>query len=80
MDRMRLSEMIELNDYCDNVRLELTGWKDKLNTVVSKIDTISSGEKSTVAPYVNELHAILDELAERIEHLRTESRLYWQPQ
>ncbi len=63
---------MEVKDYCSNLTIELAGWKAKVYDVVRKLDKMSTGDKEKVAPEVNELHIILDELGDRIEKLKNE--------
>ena len=76
-ETMEFNEMIELRDYCDDVRLELSTWKNRLDSVVRGFDIIQSNEK--FMPYITELHIISDELANRIEHLKTRCEVDWHP-
>jgi len=61
---------METKDYCDNITAELSGWKSKIDNVVSKFDHASSDDKKGVISDVNELHKITDELGHRIEGLK----------
>jgi len=63
---------VETIDYCDNIRAELSGWKSKIDSVVSKFDHASSNDKKGVMDEVNELHKITDELDRRLEGLKRE--------
>ena len=63
---------METKDYCDGITTELSGWKSKMDSIVSKFDHASSGEKKGVMNEVNELHTITDELDHRIQGLRRE--------
>ena len=71
---------MEIKDYCTNVTAELTGWKDKVEGVVRKLDHASTGDKERVVAEVNELHIIADELNDRIEGLTRACMTSWQPQ
>ena len=63
---------METIDYCDNIRAELSGWKSKIDSVVSKFDHASTNDKKGVMDEVNELHKITDELDRRLEGLKRE--------
>jgi hypothetical protein len=63
---------METKDYCDNITAELSGWKSKIDNVVSKFDHASSNDKKLVINEVNELHKITDELDYRIKGLKSE--------
>lgn len=71
---------MELNDYCNNVSLELTGWKEKMDGIVRKFDHVSTGDKERVVNEVNELHIIADELNERIQGLTRACMTSWKPE
>ncbi len=63
---------METKEYCDNIMAELSGWKSKIDNVVSKLDHSSSNDKKGVINEVNELHNISDEFDYRIEGLKRE--------
>jgi hypothetical protein len=63
---------MELRDCCAEAQCELTGWKNKVDDVVRKLDRVSSGDKTRVVPYVNELHMISEELDDRIRWFQME--------
>lgn len=70
---------MEVYDYCENVNMELTVWKERLYDVISKIEHLSTGNKQRMYEEVNGLYIILAELEDRIEQLRTECPTEWQP-
>lgn len=70
---------MDVNSYCDNMAVELTGWKAKVYDTVRKLDKMSSGDKEKVVPEVNELHMIIEELDDRIERLKKECPVEWEP-
>ncbi len=71
---------MDVKDYCSNLTIELLGWKAKVYDVVRKLDKMSTGDKEKVAPEVNELHIILEELSDRIEKLKKECPTSWAPE
>ncbi|WP_157469874.1 hypothetical protein [Desulfobulbus elongatus] len=71
---------MEIKEYCENVDTELTTWKAKLHDVISKLEPLSTGRKEGVYEEINGLHIIVTELEDRIEKLRTECPLVWQPE
>jgi len=70
---------MDVNTYCDNLAIELTGWKAKVYDIVRKMDKMSSGDKEKVVPEVNELHMIIEELDDRVERLKKECPTEWEP-
>lgn len=71
---------MELQSYCDNVVIELTGWKAKMYDLVRKLDKMPTGVKEKVVPEVNQLHIIIEELGARINQLTRECPTEWNPQ
>ena len=71
--------VMDLNSYCDSLSVELTGWKEKVDNIVSKLDKMASGDKEKVVPHVNELHGLIEELNDRIERLKKECPTEWSP-
>jgi hypothetical protein len=63
---------MELNNYCDNMAAELSGWRARVHDVVGKLDSAPTGDKVNVISRVNDLHMIMEELDDRISHFKTE--------
>ena len=70
---------MELQDYCRNVQIELTGWQAKVKEVVRRLDQVDNGNKSGVFSQVNDLHIILEELDQRVSQLEKECPTEWHP-
>ena len=70
---------MDVQSYCDGLSVELTGWKGKVNEIVQRLDGMPSGDKTKVVPQVNELHALIEELDDRIERLKRECPTEWEP-
>ncbi len=70
---------MELEDYCRNVQIELTGWKAKVYDVTRKLDKLSSGDKEKIMDELRDLHIIVEELSDRIFRLEKECPLVWEP-
>ena len=70
---------MDVTSYCENVSKELTGWKAKVDGIVKKLDKMPSGDKEKVVPQVNELHALMDEIDDRIARLKRECPAEWSP-
>ena len=70
---------MELNNYCDNVAIELGNWRDRFDEIVKKIDMAESGSKSKIISYLNDLHIVRKELGDRIKRLKTECPTSWEP-
>ena len=70
---------MEVTDYCKNMEMEMTNWKAKLNDVTRKVDNLGSAEKEKILANVEDLHMLLQEMADRVENLRTECPSDWSP-
>ena len=72
--------IMENKDYCRNVDIELSQWQEKINDVLSNIDNLPTGKKQRMLEDVNGLHIVMTELRDRIEKLRTECPISWEPE
>jgi hypothetical protein len=70
---------MELQDYCRNVQIELTGWKAKVYDVMRNFDRVDTGDKGKVVSQVNDLHILVEELDDRISQLDRECPTEWSP-
>ena len=70
---------MDVKSYCDNLTIELTGWKAKIYDIVRKLDKMPSGDKEKVVPQVNELHALIEEIDDRISRLKNQCPADWSP-
>ena len=70
---------MDTKDYCDNVIVELAGWKSKVEDVVRKLDHVSTGDKERVVSEVNALHMIIDEFDDRLAGLCNACMTNWEP-
>jgi predicted nuclease with TOPRIM domain len=70
---------MDVNAYCDGLTVELNGWKAKVGDIVQRLDKMPSGDKEKVVPQVNELHALIEELDDRVERLKRECPTEWEP-
>ncbi len=70
---------MDLQSYCDNIAIELTGWKLKLTDIVRRLDDLPSGDKEKVISEVNDMHILSEEFNDRIERLTRECSLQWEP-
>ena len=71
---------MDAKSYCDSMEIELTGWKAKIYDAIRKTDKLSAGDKDKVEPMIQDLHAIMDELDERLELLEKECPADWTSQ
>ena len=75
-----MDKTMDVMDYCDNLVVELAGWKAKMYDLARKLDKAPTGAKEKVINEVNELHIIMEELSDRIERLRKECPVSWKPE
>lgn len=68
---------MDLKSYCDSVGIELTGWKARLYDVIRKSESLSDSDRQKIAPMLEELHAIVDDLNDRMEYLGRECPADW---
>lgn len=70
---------MNVQDYCNNVELELSCWKLKLEEVDKKIQAVPSINKYKMLGNIESLHIVLTELEDRINELRTSCPTEWNP-
>ena len=71
---------MEVNEYCDNVAIELTGWKAKIYDIIRKLDKVPSADKGKVLGQINDLHMLVGEIEDRIERLKNQCPTDWSPE
>jgi hypothetical protein len=71
---------MDVQDYCKNVDIELSTWRDKLNGVMRQVDDLPTGDKQRMLEKVSGLQIIVTELDERIDQLRTSCPTEWAPE
>ena len=71
---------MDLTSYCENVNKELTEWKAKVEDIVKKLEKMPSGDdREKHVPQVNELHALIDDIDDKIAGLKRECPAEWSP-
>ena len=68
---------MDAKSYCAEVAIELNGWKAKLYDVIRKTSALKESPKKKVAPMVNELNALMDDLDRKIDTLSRECPAEW---
>jgi hypothetical protein len=68
---------MDVKSYCDNVGIELIGWKAKLYDVLRRSEKLTTGDQEKVEPLVAELKDIMDDLDEHIALLARECPAEW---
>lgn len=70
---------MDVKSYCDSLTIELTAWKAKIYDVIRRLEKVPSGHKEKVFPQINDIYVIVEELDDRIERLKKECPIQWEP-
>ena len=70
---------MDVESYCDNVAIELAGWKAKIYDIMRKLDKLPSGDKGKLLGNINDLHVLVEEIEDRIDRLRNQCPSDWSP-
>ena len=71
---------MDVQNYCNNVDIELNTWRAKLDNIMRQMDDLPTGDKQRMFEKVNGLQIIVTELDERIDQLRTNCPTEWAPE
>jgi hypothetical protein len=55
---------------CKTMEMELTGWKAIVYDIARKMEAVPGGEKRQMLPHLEDLHMLIAEMDERIDHIR----------
>jgi replicative DNA helicase len=70
---------MDVMDYCNGVRTELTAWKAKLYDVTRKLEKLGTDARDKILPNVQDLNILIDDMQQRIKALETECPTEWSP-
>lgn len=70
---------MDVKDYCSAMGTELTAWKAKMYDITRRLDKLGTKERGKILPNVEDMHILLEDMAARIEQLRTECPSKWSP-
>ena len=70
---------MDVKDFCSAMEAEMTSWKSKMYDAIRKIDKLGTAEKEKILMNVQDLNILLDEMAQRVDQLRTECPSDWSP-
>ena len=70
---------MDVVSYCDNLENQLTGWKAKIYDVIRAVDQLPANEAQAVFPSVRDLHAVVEEIDNEMEQLRSACPADWSP-
>ncbi len=55
---------------CKTMEMELTGWKAIVYDITRKMEDLPGGEKARILPNIEDLHMLIAEMDDRIDHIR----------
>ncbi len=58
------------NDFCSDLRSELSAWRDTVDEVLKRFENIRGPKKAKILGNIEDLHMVVEELNERIEQLK----------
>ncbi len=68
---------MDVKDYCESVGKDLAAWKAKMSAVTQKTNALTGMDREKAAPLVKELHAIMDDIDQKIAVLARECPSEW---
>jgi SMC interacting uncharacterized protein involved in chromosome segregation len=68
---------VDVKSFCDQAENDLIAWKAKIYDIIRKTENLDKLNKDKVAPLVNNLEELVDDLDKRIEQLAEECPLEW---
>ncbi|MEJ2170409.1 MAG: hypothetical protein P8X90_33340 [Desulfobacterales bacterium] len=70
---------MDVNSYCSKLERQLTEWKAKIYSVLNLVDKLPIQEKEAAYPSIRSLHAIVDEIDNELDQLKTACPADWSP-
>ena len=52
------------------MEMELTGWKAIIYDITRRMEKLPGGEKEKILPNIEDLHILIEEMDDRIDHIR----------
>jgi len=68
---------VDVKTFCDSAGNDLIQWKAKLYDAIRKTESLDKVNQGGVAPLVNELNQLVDDLDQHIKILADECPLEW---
>ncbi|MFC1657500.1 hypothetical protein ACFL2P_02895 [Candidatus Moduliflexota bacterium] len=65
--------------YCDVMQSELTGLKGRIYNIIAAVDKMPQEKKGSLAPEISDLHGLVSELSGKIDDLKKECPVDWDP-
>jgi hypothetical protein len=66
--------------YCETMYSELTGLKARIYDIYRALDKMPKANKDKLIPQTTELHALMENLSEKIDRLKQECPVDWRAQ
>jgi len=70
---------MDVKDFCSAMESEMTSWKAKLYDTMRKVDKLGTAEREKMLMNIQDLNMLVDDMANRVEQLRTECPSDWSP-
>jgi len=70
---------MDVTSYCNTLENQLTGWKAKIYDVIRTVNQLPDHEMEAVSPSIRSLHAIVEEIDNEMEQLRSACPADWSP-
>ena len=69
---------MDLKDYCDNMKNNLTTWKAKTYDLIRESDKVSPENKKRIEPSIEKLNEIVENIDKEIARLEKECPVEWE--
>jgi 2-oxoglutarate dehydrogenase complex dehydrogenase (E1) component-like enzyme len=73
----RKENLMEFQDFCETSHIELASWKAKIYDVMRKMEKLPPAEKAKTQQLVNDLHVVVEEIANTLTQLQKECPAEW---
>jgi hypothetical protein len=70
---------MDVKDFCSAMESEMTSWKAKLYDAMRKVEKLGSAEREKMLMNIQDLNMLVDDMALRVDQLRTECPSDWSP-
>ena len=70
---------MDVTSYCNSLENQLTGWKAKIYDVIRTVNRLPDNEMEAVFPSIQSLHAIVEEINNEMEQLKSACPADWSP-
>jgi hypothetical protein len=70
---------MDVKDFCQAMESEMTSWKAKFYDAMRKVEGLGTAEREKMLHNIQDLNMLMDDMAKRVEQLRTECPSDWSP-